>query len=160
MASQHRWRMVQWGHPEAPKRMAAIYRPKRQICWASSCLVFSLRITELLQMRTVQIISECPCHWQPRFQEQQYGIKQQLDVTSHIDRLNGKGPKYIFSSSHVMMEIDKDVENLCLKVSKTMKLYNCIVSTLKQISSNWKKIVTQTRYWLRRWSVPIKILGQ
>jgi len=66
----------------------------------------------------------------------------------------------IFLSSHVMTEIEKAVENLCFKMSKGMKLHNCIVSNLKQISINWKMFVTQTRYCLRRRSVPIYIIGQ
>lgn len=44
------------------KKMAAMYIriTRRGMYWASSCIVFSLKIMQLLQMRWVQIISERP----------------------------------------------------------------------------------------------------
>jgi hypothetical protein len=42
--------------------MTATYRPGKGICWASSCLLFSLKIRKLLQMRRALIISECPSY--------------------------------------------------------------------------------------------------
>ena len=35
---------------------------RRGICWAKSCLVFSLKIIKFLQMRRVQIIAKCPSY--------------------------------------------------------------------------------------------------
>jgi len=42
--------------------MTAIYIPGKGICWASSCLLLSLKIRKLLQMRRVLTISECPSY--------------------------------------------------------------------------------------------------
>jgi hypothetical protein len=39
--------------------MTTIYRPGKRICWASICLLFSLKIRKLLQMRWVLFIPEC-----------------------------------------------------------------------------------------------------
>jgi len=60
VASRQFWRMVPWSRSEAPKNLTAMYRPRKEVCWAVSCLVFGLRIIKLLQMRWVKIISERP----------------------------------------------------------------------------------------------------
>jgi hypothetical protein len=52
--------MVQWSQKQAPKEMAAMYNFRRVICWGSSCLILSLKIVTLLQMRRVQTISRLP----------------------------------------------------------------------------------------------------
>jgi hypothetical protein len=39
--------------------MMTIYRPGKRICWTSNCLLFSLKIRKLLQMRWVLFIPEC-----------------------------------------------------------------------------------------------------
>jgi len=49
--------MVQWTQMQAPKEMAAMCNLRTGICWASSCLVLSLKIITLLQMRWVQTTS-------------------------------------------------------------------------------------------------------
>lgn len=60
-----------------------------------------------------------PLSLTPTFQEQQYGVKQELGVPTHMDQLKGKGldlwTKDTFPSSHMMTEIDKAEENLLFK---------------------------------------------
>jgi hypothetical protein len=42
------------------KRDSSLVYPRTRTCWASSNLIFSLTIIKLLQVKSVQIISECP----------------------------------------------------------------------------------------------------
>ena len=79
VVSQRPWRMVLWSHPGAHRRlsMSGISTPLTNVSlkpsgssqgdgrdleggifWANGCLVFSLKIIKLLQMRWVKITSE------------------------------------------------------------------------------------------------------
>ena len=45
--------MVPWNHAGALKEIATVCVPRREIRWASSCFIFSLKVIELLQVRRV-----------------------------------------------------------------------------------------------------------
>ena len=59
--------IVHWSKTQARKEMAAMYNVRRGICWGSSCLILSLKIITLLQMRWVQTISRLPYCRIPNF---------------------------------------------------------------------------------------------
>jgi len=64
----HPFIMVQWWKTQAPKEMAAMCNFRKGICWARSCLILSLKIITLLQMRWIQTISRYHYCNRPIFQ--------------------------------------------------------------------------------------------
>jgi hypothetical protein len=103
------WRTPPIAHSnqtQAPKEMTAMYNFRTGICWASSCLVLSLKIITLLQMRWEQIISEFPIAL--------YNINSFFKKEYIFQLLQTR----TFNNCH-SSKISKNTQHLCYQIAKS-----------------------------------------